>query len=112
MAIEITGPGSPPNPRANAENSEVRVGRNEPSTEQQESGTPSTGDTVSLTDAAGQLKQLESTLASLPVVDTQRVEQIQSELADGSYRIDASRVASGLLAAEPGFLNNLKGSGE
>jgi negative regulator of flagellin synthesis FlgM len=111
MAIEITGPGSPTNPRTNGEGSEVRVGRNEPSTAQQQTGTPSTGDTVSLTDTANQLTRLESALASLPVVDTQRVEQVQRELADGSYRVDATRVASSLIAAEPGLFTNPKNSG-
>ena len=95
----ITGfPGSQAQQRA--ESSQVQVGRNEPSAKQQETGRPSTVDTVSLTDTASRLRQMENTLAQLPVVDNQRVEEIRRALAEGSFEIDPERVAEKMVSFE------------
>ena len=91
-------PGSQAQQRA--ESSQVQVGRNEPSAKQQETGRPSTVDTVSLTDTASRLRQMENTLAQLPVVDNQRVEEIRRALAEGSFEIDPERVAEKMVSFE------------
>ena len=95
MPVEINGlhPSALKNP---GEGSSARVGRDEPSVAKQETGRPTTTDTVSLTDAAARLKSLENAVASLPVVDTHRVEQIKKTLANGTYTIDDKKVASKL----------------
>ena len=67
---------------------------------QQATGAPTTGDTVTITDTAARLSRLESTLAQVPVVDTQRVESIQRALANGTYEINPERIADKLLAME------------
>ena len=104
MAIEITGQnGNGKVLDTRTERPEVNVSRDEANVEQQETGRPSTADTVSLTNASSQLRSLESTLAELPVVDTQRVESIKQAIADGSYQIDAQRVADKLLNLEQGL---------
>ncbi len=93
MPIEINGL-HPSALKNTGEGTSARVGRDDPSVAKQETGRPATTDTVSLTDTAARLKSLEASVASLPVVDAQRVEHIKKLLADGTYNIDAKKVAS------------------
>lgn len=60
--------------------------------------TPS--DAVSLTDSAQLLVRLEKALADVPVIDRVRVETIKSAIADGTYAVDADRVAAEVLRME------------
>jgi negative regulator of flagellin synthesis FlgM len=104
MAIEITGQnGNGKILNTRTDRPEVNVSRDEANTEQQETGRPSTVDTVSLTNTSAQLRSLENTLAELPVVDTQRVESIKQAIADGSYQINAQSVADKLINLEQGL---------
>ncbi|GAB4290707.1 MAG: flagellar biosynthesis anti-sigma factor FlgM [Thiohalomonadaceae bacterium] len=80
--------------------SQVQVARSEPTAAQQQTGRPSTMDTVSLTDTAARLRDLENSLAKLPVIDSQRVEGIQQAIANGSYEVDSNRVAEKMLRFE------------
>ena len=65
---------------------------------------PSVGsDRISLTDSVSLLRELESQVASLPVVDNKRVEDTQRALATGSFQIDPPRVADKMLAVEKSF---------
>ncbi len=57
-------------------------------------------DTVSLSDNAVQLGKLENTVATAPVVDTQRVEQIKQAIAEGSYSADPVKIADKLMQFE------------
>lgn len=99
MPIEITGqPGTSVNRNGSQDTSNVTNIAQKP--EQQQTGSGSTQDTVSLTQRASQLQRLENTLADLPVVDTQRVERIRQSIATGSFEIDSSRVADKLLNFE------------
>jgi len=101
MPIEITGQNNNPVQTDRSSRPENSVGRSEPTVEQENSGgRPSTVDTVSLTETSAQLRSLESSLASLPVVDTQRVESIKQAIADGSYQVDAQTVADKLIDFE------------
>jgi len=52
---------------------------------------------VSLSPRAAQLKQLESQLAAIPVVDRARVESIKEAIAAGQYTINAENIAEGLI---------------
>lgn len=60
----------------------------------------SSGDTLSLTGTASQLRSLEKSLASLPVVDVQRVDSVKREIANGNYEIDAPRIADKMIQME------------
>lgn len=62
--------------------------------------TPSSTDSVSLSNAAKNLAQLESELKGLPEVDMQRVDAIRSMLSDGSYKIDLEKLAQKMLDLE------------
>lgn len=54
-------------------------------------------DTVEINPRAAQLQALESTLASVPVVDTARVEQIKQAISEGRFQINADKIADKLL---------------
>ncbi len=76
--------------------------RNEPNSVATETGR-STGagrDTISLTGTAQHLRSLEQSLASQPVVDTQRVAATRQAIENGSYQIDPSRIASKMISLE------------
>lgn len=61
---------------------------------------PVAGDAVSLTDSAQLLVRLEKALADVPVIDRERVETIKTAIADGTYAVDANRVAAEVLRME------------
>ena len=67
---------------------------------QSESGKSSTADTVSLSDNAVQLGKVDNSSISAPVVDAQRVEQIKQAISDGTYEVDAKKVADKLMQFE------------
>ena len=60
-------------------------------------------DQVSLTAQASQLQALESQIATLPVVDTQRVQDVQRTLATGSFQMEPLQVADKVLSFEAGL---------
>lgn len=57
-------------------------------------------DRVSLTGEARQLKELETELASRPVVDSQRVEAVRSAVENGTFTVDSVRIAEKLISLE------------
>lgn len=57
-------------------------------------------DAVSLTDSAQLLVRLEKAIEDVPVIDRERVETIKSAIADGSYAVNAERVATEVLRME------------
>lgn len=56
-------------------------------------------DSVKLTDSARALHEAAKAGADSGI-DTKRVEQVRQALANGSYKIDAGRIADGLLSLE------------
>jgi flagellar biosynthesis anti-sigma factor FlgM len=57
-------------------------------------------DQVRITDTASQLAGLGQKLSTLPAIDAARVARISQSLADGTYQISASQIASGLLQSD------------
>ncbi|MCK7548311.1 flagellar biosynthesis anti-sigma factor FlgM [Marinobacter koreensis] len=55
------------------------------------------GENVSLSNQAKNLKQLEEKLGDYPEVDDDRVAQIRSALENGTYKIDAEKLAQKML---------------
>ena len=104
MAIQITGIALAGVPTS-AENSNVLVARTEPTAVQKETGSPQTAETVTLSDFAQQLRSLENHLGAVPVVDTQRVEQVKQSLLNGNYDFNAERVAAKFLQLETQLLH-------
>ena len=64
---------------------------------------PAASDTVTVTQQAERLQQLEQTLADAPAIDEQRVAEIRQALANGQYRVDADRIAEKLMKLEQGL---------
>jgi negative regulator of flagellin synthesis FlgM len=64
---------------------------------------PASGEELRLSDKAAQLQALEAGIANLPVVDTQRVQEVQRTIATGSFEIQPARVADKLLRFEAGL---------
>jgi negative regulator of flagellin synthesis FlgM len=60
---------------------------------------PKADDQVKLTDSALALQEAART-DDTSVIDSQRVERLRQALADGSYKIDAGRIADRMLALE------------
>lgn len=58
---------------------------------------------VSLSSQAQRLNQLESKIQSAPEVDSQRVAEIKLALANGTYQINAERIASRMLEQDRQF---------
>lgn len=57
-------------------------------------------DTVELTDTATRLSQLAQELSAADGVDLQRVESIRQSITEGSYEVDAGRIADALIQQE------------
>lgn len=55
------------------------------------------GENVNLSSQAKDLKQLEQKLGNYPEMDDDRIEQIRTALEDGSYKIDAEKLAQKML---------------
>lgn len=95
----VTGIASAQSQRA-TEGSKVEVARSEQSVEQEETGSSAAIDSVSLTDTAARLQKLENTIAELPVVDSQRVEELRRAIANGEYEANPANIADKMLGFE------------
>lgn len=58
------------------------------------------GDMTSITDTAARLQRLEQSIAAQPVVNPQRVEQVQQIVSDGGPKVDPAQLASKILTFE------------
>lgn len=53
-----------------------------------------------ITDSARTLAALDKLVQDMPAIDQSRVESVQNSLANGTYQIDAERIADRLLQTE------------
>lgn len=60
-------------------------------------------DQVSLTSSAMKLRELESMIADLPVVDVQKVSDVQRAMATGTLELNEADAAENLLETEKSF---------
>ena len=65
--------------------------------------TAQTGDTVTLTDSARSLQKIEEAVAKAPVVDSAKVDTIKQAVQNGTYQVNAGRVAGKMLQFERGL---------
>jgi negative regulator of flagellin synthesis FlgM len=99
MAIEISG--STPVQLSNAKaEAKGQVGRTDIQAAKQNTGQPSTTDTVTLTSTAAQLHKLAAAIANQPIVDTARVESVKQSILNGNFMINPRRVAEKMLSFE------------
>lgn len=66
---------------------------------------------VEITPTAHLLARLEQQISGTPDLDQSRVDAIRQALANGTYRIDAGRIADGVLAAQKFDAQAIAGSG-
>jgi negative regulator of flagellin synthesis FlgM len=103
MAIDFTSLPSSQTASTRARASEQGNSANKGSTPVNTQAPSSKGDTVKLSDAAQALQNVEKQLANTPDVDSNRVEQLRQEIDSGSYQVNSSRVAQGMLNIEKLF---------
>ena len=105
MGMEISGnSGRPPQEAVEAAKSQTTTQTASPKGGGTAAKTGSTGgDQLQLSNQAAQLQALESQIANLPVVDTQRVQDVQRTLATGSFQIQPAEVADKMLQFEAGL---------
>lgn len=105
MAIEISGGGRRP-PQEAIEAGKAQAGQ-APGKAAGGANAPAApaaaGDQFRLSSKASQLQALEAQIASLPVVDTQRVRDVQRTLATGAMQVEPARVADKVLSFEVGL---------
>lgn len=63
---------------------------------------------VTLSARSAQLKELETRLAAIPVVDRARVENIKQAIASGQYTINTANIGEQLLDSVKDMLNAAK----
>ena len=98
MSIDVNGVSSTQIPaRVGGSADEAKAAEQKPATD---TGQSSAADTVSLSDNAKQLGQIESKVSSSPVVDTQRVEAVKQAISEGSFEIDPAKIADKLMQFE------------
>lgn len=64
------------------------------------SSTPATtaaGEKVELSSLSAHMQEIEAALANVPVADASRIAEIKQAMAEGRFKVDASKVADGLI---------------
>ncbi len=101
MSIDINSVTHNRPSQVSSENRQPNVGRTEATVQQQqETGKSTMTETVSMTDAAVNLKKLSNQLGKLPVVESKRVEEIKKAIENGNFEIDEVVVADKLIGME------------
>jgi negative regulator of flagellin synthesis FlgM len=105
MGIEISGNnGRPLNSAPESGKSQATAPQNTATRTASSGKSASTGsDQLQLSNQAAQLQALEAEIANLPVVDTQRVQDVQQTIATGAFQIEPAQVADKLLSFEAGL---------
>ena len=100
MSVDLNGigPGQVNTQRTTADKSSGAQTTQPASTEQAKTQAQGArGENVSLSNQAKNLKQLEQKLGDYPEMDDDRIEQIRSALENGTYKIDAEKLAQKML---------------
>ncbi|MFL1452979.1 flagellar biosynthesis anti-sigma factor FlgM [Marinobacter sp. GN3S48] len=98
MSVDFNGigPGQVNTQRTTADKS-GSTQNTQPQAPEQAKSQGARGENVNLSNQAKNLKQLEQKLGDYPEMDDDRIEQIRAALADGSYKIDAEKLAQKML---------------
>jgi negative regulator of flagellin synthesis FlgM len=59
--------------------------------------TSAASEKVELSALAGRMREVEASLANVPVADAGRIAEIKQAMAEGRFKVDASKVADGLI---------------
>lgn len=75
--------------------------RNRAAIASQNAGTTvaSASDKVELSSLSSSLQKAEAAMAETPMIDQKKVDEIRQAITDGRFKVDADRVADGLIAS-------------
>jgi negative regulator of flagellin synthesis FlgM len=73
---------------------------------------PATGTDVHLGSTAAQLQKMESSMASTPVVDAAKVEQIKQAISQGRFQINSGVVADNLIQSVTDLISAKAGNSQ
>lgn len=91
--------------RVDPERQDARVSSNDSESSSTSSAAQTKpADSVQLTDTAAKLSELQAEVNAAEGVDIERVEAIRAQIADGSYEVDADRIADALMTMEQELL--------
>ncbi|MDY6842358.1 MAG: flagellar biosynthesis anti-sigma factor FlgM [Pseudomonadota bacterium] len=100
MSVDLNGvgPGQVNTQKTTADKS-AGTQNSQPATNEQAKSQPqdARGENVSLSSQARSLKQLEQKLGDYPEMDDGRIDRIRSALENGTYKIDAEKLAQKML---------------
>jgi len=99
--VKIDGTGKPLAPTATSANKSSSA--NTPTTATSSSAAP--GAQVDISGTSSRLRELEASVANVPVVDSARVDEIKQAIADGRFKVNADRVADSLIESVRQMLN-------
>lgn len=99
MSIEINGQSNPSRLNTN-EGSSTQSTPGESGGKAQNTAALTSPDTLSLTNTAAIMQEIQARIASTPVVDGARVEAIKEALNNGTYLINTDSVAEKLMSFE------------
>ncbi len=102
MTIEIGGVSGKPIQDTGDKSSVTASNNSNPKAPTTTSGSGG-GDKISLTSSAMKLRELEDRIADLPVVDVQRVSDVQRAMATGTLELSEADAANNLLEIEKSF---------
>ena len=104
--------GAPPLPLSSLLGQGQAQATNKPSTESVRTdssgstdGTATTQDRVTIDESTQVLRQTEASLDSEPPVDSAKVAKIRQAVTEGSYEVNAGRIADSFLATESSLYN-------
>ena len=100
MPIDVNNVAQSRPSQVTSENRQPTVGRTEATVQQQQTGKSATAETVSMTDAAANLKKISKQMEKLPVVESKRVEEIKKAIENGDFEIDEVFIADKLIDME------------
>jgi negative regulator of flagellin synthesis FlgM len=69
------------------------------------SSTTAPGAQIDISGTSARLRELEASVANVPVVDSARVDEIKQAIADGRFKVNADRVADSLIESVRQMLN-------
>jgi negative regulator of flagellin synthesis FlgM len=99
--VKIDGTGKPLVPTATSAIKNTSAGN--PANAASSAAAP--GAQVDISGTSSRLRELEATIANVPVVDSARVDEIKQAIADGRFKVNADRVADSLIESVRQMLN-------
>jgi len=99
MSVDLNGigPGQVNTRRTTADKSSNQNTQAPTGEQSKAQGPAARGENVNLSNQAKNLNQLEQKLGEYPEMDDDRISQIRSALEDGSYKVDAEKLAQKML---------------